>query len=170
MVEACRSDPYRGVFSGACNLSARLLGQRADETATLDAAAISAEQQYANQVAFWVDTGKGVRLPILMVENLGSAPIANVKLTLQLEIPSSFAPHAYYDQDYTLGVIPPCTISSTVMTSQQASQFGGGGAPSAAGFHEIVGEAWSFDSWLDFTDAAGGSWRRDGNGNLRVTG
>lgn len=143
------------------------IDQHTADTAALAAAATAREHKYADQVAFWIDVGRGVRLPVLMVENLGSAPIANVQLTLRLTLPSTVR-DAYYTEVFALGVIPPCTVSSTVMTAQQARQFEGGATPSAAAFGQVAGEkTMLFDSWLNFTDASARSWQRNGDGSLR---
>jgi hypothetical protein len=134
--------------------------QHTTNSETLAAAALASEQQYARQVAFWTNDGKGIRVPVLMVENLGSAPIANAKLTLRITLPSTVA-GAYAEQSFDLGVIPPCTISSTVMTNLRGA-FG----ESAAHLY-LTGPLWNFESWLNFTDSAGKSWQRNGDGSLR---
>ena len=134
--------------------------QHHTDSATLAAAALAAEQQYARQVAFWVNDGQGVPVPVLMVENLGSAPIANAELTLRITLPST-VPNAYAEQSFDLGVIPPCTISSTVMTSLHGP-FGESGASLYS-----TDPLFQFDSWLNFTDSAGQSWQRNGDGSLR---
>jgi hypothetical protein len=141
--------------------------QHTADSAALAAAATASEHKYADQVAFWIDVGRGARLPVIMVENLGSAPIANAQLTLRLTLPST-VPNAYYTQAFALGVIPPCTVSSTVMTAQQAREFEGDATPSASDFGQVAGQKLlSFDSWLNFTDASGRSWQRNGDGGLR---
>ena len=136
------------------------LDQHTTNSETLAAAALASEQQYARQVAFWVNDGQGVRVPVLMVENLGSAPIANAKLTLRITVPST-VPGAYDEQSFDLGVIPPCTTSSTVMTSLRGT-FGESAADLYSG-----DPLWHFDSWLNFTDSGGKSWQRNGDGSLR---
>jgi hypothetical protein len=143
--------------------------QRGNDAATLAAASLSAEQQYASQVSFWIDVDKGIPKPVLVVENLGAAPIANVNVNLSIVLPSSVQ-GAIAEQNYALGVIPPCMISSTAMT---ADEIVGGNAAnqasaSAAEFQQFVASpSTGFNSWVDFTDAAGRSWRRNGDGSLR---
>jgi hypothetical protein len=137
--------------------------QHHTDSAALAAAALASEQQYARQVAFWVDVGQGVRLPVLMVENLGSSPIANAELTLRQIVDSTGPQENYAEKNFALGVIPPCTISSTpINIIEPNGNFGN----AAADFHSIAGAPF-FDTWLNFTDAAGKSWQRNGDGSLR---
>jgi hypothetical protein len=122
-------------------------GQRDAELAVT-----ASQSQYADRLAFWVDVGRGVRPPVLVVQNLGAAPVTNVVLTLAPAKPGDHQP-----ETFKLGIIPPCTVSSTTMTRGQEGVF-------AIGTPQQL--TYSFQSWAVFTDAAGQAWRRDGDGAL----
>jgi hypothetical protein len=137
-----------------------------DQHAADLAADVAEQQQYADQVAFWIGLGNGnpYAPPEIIVQNRGAAPISDVVVALY-DTGAHNARGAYVGGKFPLGLIPPCTISSTPLSKSQADLFLGPGMPPQAGSF-YFGSEMGFRSWITFTDADGQSWERTGDGGL----
>lgn len=127
------------------------------------AATVAAEQQLADQVAFWVDdSGGGSKSALLEIQNRSSVPISDVSATIGFaSLPGKPPPPPDSVADFNIGLVPPCSIAIIPLTGHWT-----GGGPASEFFQNAVSGRTAYLSDLRFTDANDQNWDEDGAGIL----
>ena len=124
---------------------------------------VAAEQQLADQVAFWVDdSGGGSKSALLEIQNRSSVPISDVSATIGFaSLPGKPPPPPDSVADFNIGLVPPCSIAIIPLTGHWT-----GGGPASEFFQNAVSGRTAYLSDLRFTDANDQNWDEDSAGIL----